>query len=101
PATSSTCTLSLHDALPILSLRDIEQVGSNNRTESGLSRDQVLLVIKQGLQLDPGLLQHLERCSMALNNIEAKGKEALAESDAPEDRKSTRLNSSHVAISYA
>lgn len=67
-----------------LSVRDIEQVNSNNRTESGLTRDQVQLIVKQGLQLDPSLLQHLERCSVALNNIEAKGKSALAESDAPD-----------------
>jgi type VI secretion system protein ImpA len=67
-----------------LSLRDIEQVGSNNRTESGLTRDQVLQILKQGLLADSSLLQHLERCSLALHDIEAKGKEALAESDAPD-----------------
>ncbi len=67
-----------------LSLRDIEQVSMNNKTEGNLTRDQVMLILKQGLQADASPLQHLERCSIALNSIEAQGKVALAESDAPD-----------------
>lgn len=67
-----------------LSLRDIEQAGLNNKTDSGLSRDQVVLILKQGLAGDAGVLEHLERCSNALNSIEAQGKVALVDSDAPD-----------------
>lgn len=67
-----------------LSLRDIEQVGANNKTETGLSRDQVVLILKQGLPSNSEVLQLLERCRNALISIEAQGKVALAESDAPD-----------------
>src|SRR5207253_6012016 len=76
-------TLSLHDALPILSLRDpgsfvdvanpTARVGDNLFKGSGTSQAAAVV----------------------------SGAVALLLQARPEDRKSTRLNSSHVAISYA
>ncbi len=67
-----------------LSLRDIEQVLTNGRTDAGLTRDQVTQIVKQGALSDANLLQRLQRCSTALDSIEKQGKSALAESDAPD-----------------
>src|SRR5436309_10050619 len=74
PPTTEIYTLSLHDALPIFDLRDGDG-------------DGVL----------PLLRDHL-----ALRDVLAQVLLDLAADDLAEpDRKSTRLNSSHVKISYA
>src|SRR3712207_8677301 len=70
-ATTEIYTLSLHDALPI---------------SSGLERSGVL----QELQLQPHLPGWSEGPGINLNYRSP-----------PQDRKSTRLNSSHANISYA
>src|SRR5437660_2985732 len=65
-------TLSLHDALPICRRR----VGTH-RSRNGTRGPQVLVQSRQCRRRDPAVLARRE------------------------DRKSTRLNSSHVATSYA
>src|SRR5437870_12797061 len=71
PATTQTYTLSLHDALPISGAHPPRGEGSRVRDR----RDRPLGPSRLGVR---------------------------AERDRPSpDRKSTRLNSSHVAISYA
>src|SRR5690625_6950955 len=77
PAPAATSTLSLHDALPICSAPDI----------AGQDRaDPTATVLSVALMLD-----HLGHPDAASRVRDA----------ASGDRKSTRLNSSHVAISYA
>src|SRR5690242_21364227 len=79
PATTEIYTLSLHDALPIFAERGAEVV----LVETGLS-EQVAIV------LEPDVVRvRAERAAVAVPVGEA------------EDRKSTRLNSSHMSISYA
>src|SRR5690606_42087393 len=74
-STTEIYTLSLHDALPIL-----EAAGPLGNVDQHVRRITGDLVLRQGR------LHHLE---------------TLVDAVVPEDRKSTRLNSSHVKISYA
>src|SRR5439155_25349184 len=78
PSTTAIYTLSLHDALPI-------SVGALQRGAEVLDRvaDALLLLKNEGEQLAPG------------GHVRTRGDHFIR------DRKSTRLNSSHVAISYA
>src|SRR5690625_7133163 len=82
PATSETSTLSLHDALPILGqlvvLGDLA-----HEARGGLPVGQLLA--QEGVEDGAGGVEGLE----LVLNVQRR------------DRKSTRLNSSHVAISYA
>src|SRR5690625_6581906 len=80
--TANTYTLSLHDALPIL---DQHNVGDLKRE-----------LKKNGL-LHRGSFQVMEVASPS-NNV---GMGVIGFYRDKGDRKSTRLNSSHVAISYA
>src|SRR5207253_7563560 len=79
-------TLSLHDALPICGL--IGRTGDRYEFVHVLLRDAVLR-----LQLRPQRRALHQRIAVALDGSRA--------ADTSVDRKSTRLNSSHVAISYA
>src|SRR5699024_12584412 len=84
PATSAIYTLSLHDALPIL-------IG----IQIGLLSETT------GAPLDSF---HLLGHSLGAHVLAYAGKRlngALGRISGLEDRKSTRLNSSHVSISYA
>src|SRR5699024_12293304 len=73
PSTSSLSTLSLHDALPIFSGGMKRRLGI---AQALLNDPEILIVDEPTAGLDPQ-----ERIRL--------------------DRKSTRLNSSHVSISYA
>src|SRR5439155_25487767 len=73
-ATTEIYTLSLHDALPIFA--GLERLGQ--------------VVVGAHFQADD-----------AVHRVAARGQHQHRGVDAMEDRKSTRLNSSHVAISYA
>src|SRR5690606_40574058 len=89
PATAALSTLSLHDALPILP----QLMHSHQRTEHEQKPDDPH---PEGWALDhSGTLQHSARlqAGLAIDNYHI-GKVGR-------DRKSTRLNSSHVKISYA
>src|SRR5439155_21702879 len=81
-------TLSLHDALPICRLHARERARLRRRRARPRPRDR-------RLRLAPVvLLQRPQRLSR-------RGGEVPRRPPAVGDRKSTRLNSSHVAISYA
>src|SRR5690606_41830545 len=89
-ATTLIFTLSLHDALPILidvktrqELR--EWLAENSATEKFC---WVVVSVKEQL----GVVQYLDAVEEAL---------CFGWIDSTKDRKSTRLNSSHVKISYA
>src|SRR5256885_12590715 len=85
-ATTEIYTLSLHDALPISMLghRGRDQVGVKGRAHR--------------LQ-QPLAAQELERHRVAVHQIDFVAPRLGFGHDA--DRKSTRLNSSHLVISYA
>src|SRR5436309_12427645 len=83
PATTAIYTLSLHDALPISTIHvgDLYYVDVMGARNAGL----------RGVLLDEGALRPDADCPRirTLDDLVAQ------------DRKSTRLNSSHVKISYA
>src|SRR5437868_8866020 len=79
PAPTDIYTLSLHDALPI----------------SGDRRPAV------AAKLANGSLEGTAACRIVHEHVEAGGGRAEEDRRALLDRKSTRLNSSHVSISYA
>src|SRR5690606_40195702 len=86
PATPEPSTLSLHDALPIfVGLLKPAQAAEDTMRELGTSSEEVRMKIRE-----EGLLA-------ALQDLKAR----VGDNDAAIDRKSTRLNSSHVKISYA
>src|SRR5690606_40890835 len=94
PAHTEIYTLSLHDALPISEeLRGIKTIALVDNAD--------YIRISQNIGVDTLLNTRL----IAANNIFRfirKGEiEAITSLHGVEDRKSTRLNSSHVKISYA
>src|SRR5699024_12650706 len=84
--------LSLHDALPISSnlgsdiiLNDLEQRRASGSNElSGEARQQIDALLRSKFR--PEFLNRLDEIAAGRRSV---------------DRKSTRLNSSHVSISYA
>src|SRR5690606_41370405 len=80
-ATTSIYTLSLHDALPISKIRE-----SVSRL---VQKDAQLEIMPAELNQDEGWKEALKDVEYVLHIA------------SPLDRKSTRLNSSHVKISYA
>src|SRR5690606_41091323 len=97
-ATTNICTLSLHDALPILErFLNPQPVDNAISRRYSLSDDINTLTVEKGSTETPedkalkrSLRRQKERREK-LSRIETRD----------EDRKSTRLNSSHVKISYA
>src|SRR3712207_7718524 len=81
-ATTEIYTLSLHDALPIL-----QEVEPARHGEALWRRRRAVLGVAAASDERADLVAHLP------------GRRRL--DDAPRDRKSTRLNSSHANISYA
>src|SRR5207253_7877149 len=95
PAATEVETLSLHDALPICR-RDGERTQTETRmTEK--SELPVLLVVED----DEGLQRQLKWAYEGYSVVCASDRAQAIEALRAQDRKSTRLNSSHVAISYA
>src|SRR5207249_11141869 len=96
PFITPSPTLSLHDALPIslepLRLeRDLGLVGPEGHAVEQLER-------RRALELHVGLAHELDQelgCKLAVELP------AVRTPNVAQDRKSTRLNSSHVSISYA
>src|SRR5439155_24767478 len=80
PATTETYTLSLHDALPICFNTEVTAKLQAFRVEG--------LIVTESTEPLPG-------------NDMLKGQRTNDNLNPQQDRKSTRLNSSHVAISYA
>src|SRR5699024_11510233 len=78
-------TLSLHDALPILEQDDLED-----------------MMVEIAAKLARGSRDALsERTEWVLHSIACRAAVKAGDRASPQDRKSTRLNSSHVSISYA
>src|SRR5690606_41408586 len=86
--TAATCALSLHDALPIFPADLVEVVRSDVRDSGDAGRAVGVLELRVADFEDHG-------------GAGADFAEALEHGLADVDRKSTRLNSSHVKISYA
>src|SRR5207253_6592958 len=98
-ATSHPYTLSLHDALPILTLAIALEVGADELA-GGAFEDLHHLA----LGAEAGLIRLVRDADE--DGVAGGGVLGLALGDEDfradgADRKSTRLNSSHVAISYA
>src|SRR5205814_10108430 len=85
-ATPASYTLSLHDALPIFGDR--------------LAIDLERRLLDRGERRYAGQPLRVFEADAAAHGIEAAGVEAEQRHPVP-DRKSTRLNSSHLGISYA
>src|SRR5439155_24814976 len=91
-STTDIYTLSLHDALPISFRR---AVGGFEPAEIA----GIAVVIENRLLVELAQVHHhAARRSRTMRSSSARN---AATSMRPRDRKSTRLNSSHVAISYA
>src|SRR3989449_4491978 len=96
PAPTEIYTLPLHDALPICDLFDlayivkgpcVQDLGHRDHSRLGVSSDTVRGAVGQLTQV----LQIRFALFFEMENLR----------ELPEDRKSTRLNSSHGYISYA
>src|SRR5207253_11152208 len=90
PSPTASSPLSLHDALPICVLHPCKTEFLGFRTDERVARlgGQCSLIIRHGETF---------RLAASRHNLEREN----AQSERLLDRKSTRLNSSHVAISYA
>src|SRR5699024_12522463 len=86
PAPTYSVTLSLHDALPIY---DFEVALSGGR------------IVGADYEVDDEWLDRLGCSPVTADEAKAILKNKAPGVEAGEDRKSTRLNSSHVSISYA
>src|SRR5690606_39443049 len=91
PPTPATHTLSLHDALPIYP--DVPLGDAHTATDGGAARRAHRGI---GRRCSHGLQHGIARSAEPGGTPAGGGAAALGE-----DRKSTRLNSSHVKISYA
>src|SRR5690606_41319791 len=85
PATTEIYTLSLHDALPISSWRNVERAIANLKQHDLMDAERLYAV----------KVPKLEQLLQPAGYFRVKAQRLR------KDRKSTRLNSSHVKISYA
>src|SRR5436309_10459849 len=96
PSTPDIYTLSLHDALPIFARLE-DACEAAGRDPATIDR-----VVVTGPELDPGLDSEQAFAETSGRYAEAGVTDLVVHWPRPsEDRKSTRLNSSHVKISYA
>src|SRR5207253_8663599 len=96
---TATYTLSLHDALPISS-RLTANTATTSRTDVALSRDRYGSTPFGSLNAI-GTRSAAPSPSVAIARSAMVSDQGAARNRVGQDRKSTRLNSSHVAISYA
>src|SRR5207253_9519183 len=98
PATSQIYTLSLHDALPISNPKEMGLALDQIQPRTGLATQDVAAALATYVRT---IRSHDSRYDW----FQAGQREMLTEVERAgldvRDRKSTRLNSSHVAISYA
>src|SRR5690606_39668582 len=94
PASHDTSTLSLHDALPILQ-------GFQTFFESPRYVEAFWNTVKLGVIATIGTLTLGAPLAYVVARYDFPGKGIVALLPLATDRKSTRLNSSHVKISYA
>src|SRR5699024_12757523 len=101
PATTASYTLSLHDALPISG----EEKPSKSRTGlHGYGLKSIRQIVEQhGGEMNAGARGECFCVRLLFFSEEEKKLQTENEhvTDKSLDRKSTRLNSSHVSISYA
>src|SRR5207253_8176169 len=101
PTTLHLYTLSLHDALPIfhdvISLR-LPQYRTDPKMKAYL---QLITRAAHKATLTITISQHAKHDIIDALKLPAERIRVIYEAAGDEDRKSTRLNSSHVAISYA
>src|SRR5690606_41758204 len=98
---TAACTLSLHDALPILCLRrsrHAKQVFQWRGYLFLLARPRFIDNTLDGLVLDAVVLRLAGCIQFSAQSLSVVERNFVLGS--VEDRKSTRLNSSHVKISY-
>src|SRR5690606_42153175 len=101
PAHTVTSTLSLHDALPIFG-----GPGLHAHRDEGRRGDEHDLRPEGGEEVDvrarhPRVEHVADDDDAQAGEVASAGVPAVGREVAAEDRKSTRLNSSHVKISYA
>src|SRR5207253_7962114 len=97
---TATSALSLHDALPIC--RAARVLANNWLDQSGRECDTQYPALAPVTAANVGpFAALLERLDCGAFVIAFAGQSVTARCGAQGDRKSTRLNSSHVAISYA
>src|SRR5699024_11695978 len=90
-STAYTSTLSLHDALPILVIEAVNTAwNADIRDGFGQTESTLQIANTPGQNVKAGSLGRV-----------LPGYNVVLIDPATEDRKSTRLNSSHVSISYA
>src|SRR5439155_27322017 len=93
-------TLSLHDALPISLTPMTASLVMEMFREAGVPPGCVNMVLGSGGQAGERLVNHPAIRAVSFTGSNEVGSRLYAQG-AHRDRKSTRLNSSHVAISYA
>src|SRR5690606_40318503 len=99
PAPARVHTLRLHDALPLYDRRNTNHIAESH-SQYRLARMEEL--IGNQPQLNPGKMASILRNRDGLKDIPlGYGNEKALNQLLAQDRKSTRLNSSHVKISYA
>src|SRR5690606_41849229 len=96
-STTKIYTLSLHDALPISLRNKYKDLGA----KVGKAGKLALETDKKELALLLDKLKYLNRNPMLKHFFSEKNSKPKEELFKVLDRKSTRLNSSHVKISYA
>src|SRR5207253_7086880 len=100
PPTPTPYTLSLHDALPISLARRECQPLHRTRLQEPQLIPGIVYLIRHGQTNSNVARLYAGRSAESLNEVGRREVEALLPRLGG-DRKSTRLNSSHVAISYA
>src|SRR5205814_9467186 len=106
-------TLSLHDALPISRLgrrhaaaalaveRVLEADGVNADLGRRKALEDALRVVGAVVVPDPRVIATHDEVSATVVLAHQRMEHGLSRAGVPQDRKSTRLNSSHLGISYA
>src|SRR5207249_12051616 len=92
PATTKNYTLSLHDALPICKKGDVQKDAREHQSRWGVADVQTNNKHAQGESHSATRRHQDGSTSPSIKKDHRENRE---------DRKSTRLNSSHVSISYA
>src|SRR5690606_39302231 len=101
PARAARYTLSLHDALPICARLSIRRLDGDGAADvAAHAALQPLWLSDDELVLADDASGRWNLVRVRLDGLRVRAIDPVAPADA-EDRKSTRLNSSHVKISYA
>src|SRR5439155_25446087 len=100
PATTPLPPLSLHDALPIFKAPLLAR--TRIVLDGRAARSWVRRLLKRSDRMNPRTIDAVALLEAAVCQDDARSETlAVGGFEQREDRKSTRLNSSHVAISYA